>query len=170
VIAEGAPAPDFTLPTDAGTPLTLSALRGLVVVLFFYPKDDTETCTVEACEFRDAFPRFRRLGAAVVGVSPDGVRSHARFRAKYALPFTLVADTEHAVAEAYGVWREKTLFGRKHMGVVRTTFVIDAEGRVARVFEVTRAAGHAAEVARAIAALGTEPAPSRGGRSTRRMG
>jgi thioredoxin-dependent peroxiredoxin len=170
VVAEGALAPDFTLPTDTGAPLTLSALRGRPVVLYFYPKDDTETCTVEACEFRDAFPRFRRSKAVVIGVSPDSVRSHARFKAKHGLPFTLVADTDHAVCEAYGVWREKTLFGRTYMGVVRTTFLIDAEGRVARVFEVTRAAGHAAEVAAAIKALGTEPAPSPRRTTKGRMG
>jgi peroxiredoxin Q/BCP len=153
MIAAGDVAPDFTLLTDAGAPLTLAALRGRPVVLYFYPKDDTESCTVEACEFRDSFPRFRRGRAAVLGVSPDSVKSHARFKAKYALPFTLLADTEHAVAEAYGVWKEKTMFGRKYMGVERTTFVIAADGRVARVFEKVRSAGHAAEVAKALAAL-----------------
>src|SRR4051794_12333211 len=106
----GRKAPDFTLLTDSGEPLTLSALRGQPVVLYFYPKDDTETCTIEACAFRDAFPRFDDSGARVLGVSPDGVRSHARFRAKYALPFTLLADVDHAVAERYGVWQEKQMF------------------------------------------------------------
>jgi peroxiredoxin Q/BCP len=149
----GDPAPDFTLPTDDGAPLALRALRGRPVVLYFYPADDTETCTKEACAFRDAFPRFRRMRAAVLGVSPDSVRSHARFRAKYALPFTLLADTDHAVADAYGVWREKQLFGRRYMGVERTTFVIDADGRVARLFEKVRTAGHAEAVAAAVAAL-----------------
>jgi thioredoxin-dependent peroxiredoxin len=158
MIAVGRVAPDFTLPTDEGEPLRLRALRGRPVVLYFYPADDTETCTKEACAFRDIFPRFDASGAAVLGVSPDDVRSHARFRAKYDLPFTLLADTEHAVAERYGVWREKTTFGRTYMGVVRTTFVIDAEGRVSRVFDVTRVAGHADEVARAIDALGTDRA------------
>ncbi|MDF1501422.1 thioredoxin-dependent thiol peroxidase [Roseisolibacter sp. H3M3-2] len=150
----GAPAPDFTLPTDAGKPLALASLRGKPVVLYFYPKDDTETCTKEACAFRDAFPRFRRLKAAVLGVSPDTVKSHARFRKKYALPFPLLADVEHAVAEAYGVWREKQLFGHRYMGVERTTFVIDAEGRVAHVFEKVRTAGHAEAVAKVVAGLG----------------
>jgi peroxiredoxin Q/BCP len=113
------PAPDFTLDTDAGAPLTLSALRGRPVVLYFYPKDDTSGCTVEACEFRDAFPRFDAAGAAVLGVSPDPVKSHAKFRAKHALPFTLLADVDHAVAEAYGVWKEKSMYGRTYMGVAR---------------------------------------------------
>jgi len=149
----GDPAPDFTLPTDTGAPLTLSALRGRPVVLYFYPTDDTETCTKEACAFRDLFPRFDASGATVLGVSPNGVTSHAKFRKKYALPFTLLADTEHAVAEAYGVWGEKSMFGRRYMGVLRTTFVIDADGRVARVFERVRVANHAAEVAAAVAEL-----------------
>jgi peroxiredoxin Q/BCP len=161
VLAVGRVAPDFTLLTDEGGPLRLRALRGRPVVLYFYPADDTETCTKEACAFRDLLPRFDAAGAAVLGVSPDDVRSHARFRAKYALPFTLLADTEHAVAERYGVWREKTTFGRTYMGVVRTTFLIDAAGRLARVFDVTRVAGHADEVARAIDVLGTDRATSR---------
>jgi peroxiredoxin Q/BCP len=148
------PAPDFTLDTDAGDPLTLSSLRGRPVVLYFYPKDDTSGCTTEACEFRDLFPRFDTAGAAVLGVSPDPVRSHARFKAKYHLPFTLLADTDHRVAEAYGVWQEKQLYGRKYMGVERTTFVIDRDGRVARVFAKVKPAGHAEEVAGALAELG----------------
>jgi peroxiredoxin Q/BCP len=150
----GTPAPDFTLQTDTGESLALSALRGRPVVLYFYPKDDTSGCTTEACEFRDLFPRFATTGATVLGVSPDGVKSHAKFKAKYALPFTLLADTEHAVADAYGVWKEKSMYGRKYMGVERTTFVIDADGRVARVFEKVKPAGHADEVARAVDALG----------------
>jgi peroxiredoxin Q/BCP len=154
VIAVGRVAPEFTLPTDTGEPLRLRSLRGRPVVLYFYPKDDTEGCTVEACEFRDVFPQFDARGAAILGVSPDGVKSHAKFKAKYGLPFTLLADTEHAVADAYGVWQEKSMFGRAYMGVVRTTFVIDARGRVARVFEKVKAQGHADEVAAAIAQLG----------------
>jgi peroxiredoxin Q/BCP len=146
-------APDFTLATDAGEPLTLSALRGRPVVLYFYPKDDTSGCTTEACEFRDLFPRFDAAGAAVLGVSPDPVRSHAKFKAKYALPFTLLADTEHAVAEAYGVWVQKSMYGRTYMGVERTTFVLDAAGRVARVFARVKPAGHAEAVAAALAEL-----------------
>ena len=150
----GETAPDFTLLTDAGQPLTLSAQRGRPVVLFFYPKDDTTGCTTEACEFRDLFPRFDGSRARVLGVSPDSVRSHVKFRAKYQLPFALVADVEHAVADAYGVWREKTMYGRKYMGVERTTFVIDADGRIAHVFEKVKPAGHAEAVADAVAALG----------------
>ena len=166
MVAVGSVAPDFTLPTDEGVALRLRALRGRPVVLYFYPADDTETCTKEACAFRDLFPRFDASGAAVLGVSPDDVPSHAKFRAKHALPFTLLADTAHKVAERYGVWRQKTTFGRTYMGVVRTTFVIDGAGRVAHVFDVTRVAGHADEVARAIDALGTDRAlPRRARRS-----
>lgn len=147
-------APDFTLATDAGLPLTLSSLRGRPVVLYFYPRDDTAGCTAEACGFRDLFPHFDAAGALVLGVSPDTVRSHARFRAKYALPFTLLADPDHVVAEAYGVWQEKQLYGRWFMGVVRTTFVLDRAGRVAHVFERVRPAGHSEAVAAALAGLG----------------
>lgn len=152
--AVGDLAPDFTLLDDAGEPLTLSSLRGRPVVLYFYPRDDTSGCTVEACEFRDLFPRFDAAGAAVLGVSPDPVRAHAKFKAKYALPFTLLADTEHQVADAYGVWREKQMYGRRFMGVARTTFLVDGGGRVARVFENVRPAGHAEAVAAALAELG----------------
>ncbi|MBV9880573.1 MAG: thioredoxin-dependent thiol peroxidase [Gemmatirosa sp.] len=153
MIAAGELAPDFTLPTDTGEPLTLSALRGRPVVLYFYPKDDTSGCTVEACEFRDLFPRFGTTGATVLGISPDDVKSHVKFKKKYELPFTLLADVGHTVAERYDVWHEKSMYGRKYMGVVRTTFVIDAEGRVARVFEKVTPAGHAAEVAATVDAL-----------------
>jgi thioredoxin-dependent peroxiredoxin len=153
VIAVGDEAPDFTLPTDAGAPLTLSALRGAPVVLYFYPQDDTPTCTAQACGMRDAFPRLAGEGATILGVSPDTARSHAHFRRKHRLPFTLLADTDHAVAERYGVWREKTLFGRTYMGVARTTFVIDRDGRVAAVLDVARAARHAAQVESALRGL-----------------
>ena len=151
--AVGAPAPDFTADTDAGAPLSLAALRGRPVVLYFYPRDDTPTCTAEACEFRDLFPRFDSSGATIVGVSTDGVGAHARFREKFALPFPLVADTDHSIADAYGVWQEKSMYGRKYMGVVRTTFLIDRDGRIARVWEKVRARGHAEEVAKAVAGL-----------------
>jgi peroxiredoxin Q/BCP len=159
--AAGALAPDFTLPTDAGETLTLSALRGRYVVLYFYPRDDTASCTAEACGFRDAFPRFAAGGAVVLGVSPDTVRSHARFRAKYGLPFTLLADVGHVVAEGYGLWVEKQLYGRKYMGVARTTFLIAPDGRVAHVFEQVRSAGHAEAVAEVLAGLvAADPAQS----------
>ena len=149
----GSMAPDFTLDTDAGTPLTLSDLRGRPVVLFFYPKDDTPGCTVESCEFRDLMPRFQGVNAEVLGISPDDVKSHVKFRKKFDLPYTLLADVEHAVAEAYGVWQEKKMFALKYMGVVRTTFVIDKDGRIARVFQKVKPEGHAAEVADVVAAL-----------------
>ena len=151
--AVGAEAPDFTVLTDANAPLTLSSLRGRVVVLYFYPKDDTSGCTTEACEFRDLFPRFDGSSAVILGVSPDPVKSHVKFKEKYQLPFTLLADTEHAVAEAYGVWKEKSMYGKKYMGIERTTFVVDRDGRIARVFEKVKPAGHAAAVAEAVAAL-----------------
>jgi len=147
---EGSTAPDFTLPTDDGGSVTLSALRGRNVVLFFYPKDDTSGCTREACEFRDALPRFEGLNAVVLGISPDDVKSHQKFRAKYELPYSLLADTEHAVADAYGVWKEKSMYGRKYWGNERTTILIDRDGRVARVFEKVKPDGHAAEVAEAL--------------------
>ena len=153
MIGVGEVAPDFTLQTDAGKPLALSSLRGRPVVLYFYPQDDTETCTAQACALRDAFPRFRRAKAAVLGVSPDSVASHARFRKKYRLPFTLLADPGHAVADLYGVWQEKTTFGRTYMGIARTTFVIDREGVVAHVFEKVRVKGHAESVEDAVRAL-----------------
>lgn len=151
--AVGELAPDFTLDSDTGTPVTLSALRGQAVVLFFYPKDATPGCTVEACSFRDATPRFEELGATVIGVSPDSARKHANFKRKHGLGYPLVADVEHAVAERYGVWALKTFFGRKYWGVNRTTFVIDRSGRIARVFEKVNPLGHAGEIADAVAAL-----------------
>lgn len=146
-------APDFTVLTDTGETLTLSALKGHPVVLYFYPKDDTSGCTTEACEFRDLFPRFDGNKAVILGVSPDPVKSHAKFKAKYELPFTLLADTEKAIAQAYDVWKEKSMYGRKYMGVERTTFVIDAQGRVVRVFEKVKPAGHAAAVMAVLDAL-----------------
>jgi peroxiredoxin Q/BCP len=144
--AEGERAPDFSLTADDGSTVALKKLRGRKVILYFYPKDDTSGCTTEACEFRDLFPRFSALDAVVLGVSPDDVKSHVKFKQKYDLPFTLLADTDHAVAERYGVWKEKSMYGRKYMGVERTTFVIDEEGRIARVFAKVKPAGHAAEV------------------------
>ena len=155
MLAPGDLAPSFTLLTDAGEKLSLRSLRGRPVVLYFYPQDDTETCTAQACALRDAFPRFRRAKAVVLGVSPDPVASHARFRKKYGLPFTLLADPGHAVADLYGVWQEKTTFGRTYMGIARTTFVIDREGTVARVFEKVRVKGHAEAVEDAVRALPT---------------
>ena len=152
-IAEGAKAPDFTLVTHEDTKLKLSSLRGRPVVLYFYPKDDTPGCTKEACGFRDANAKLAKHGAAVLGVSRDDPESHARFRTKFKLPFTLLCDPDHAVAERYGAWREKTLYGKKSMGIVRSTFVIDAAGKVAKVFKSVKPDAHAAQVLEVLAAL-----------------
>jgi peroxiredoxin Q/BCP len=152
--AEGSLAPDFSAVIDDGSILRLSSLRGAPVVLFFYPKDDTSGCTVEACGFQDALPQFDGLEARIVGVSPDDVKKHLKFKAKFGLAYQLVADTDQAVCKLYGVWGEKSMSGRKYMGVNRTTFVIDADGRIARVFAKVKPDGHAAEVARAVQELG----------------
>lgn len=149
-IAAGQLAPDFTLPVDTGETLTLSSLRGQWVVLYAYPKDDTSGCTTEACEFRDLFPKFKKGKAVILGISPDSVKSHQKFKAKYELPFTLVADEEKVALQAYDIWKEKSMYGRKYMGVERTTFVIDPDGRIAKVFEKVKPAGHAEEVMAAI--------------------
>ena len=143
---EGDFAPDFTLPADDGTPVRLTDLRGRWVVLYFYPKANTPGCTQEACEFRDGHAEAAARGAVVLGISPDPVSALARFRTKYALPFRLLSDADHRVAEAYGVWKEKTLYGRKTWGVERSTFLIDPEGRIARIWRRVQPAGHAAEV------------------------
>ncbi len=146
VIREGDPAPDFTLMSDSGEPVTLSDFRGRPVVLYFYPKDDTPGCTTEACEFRDAYDVYRDRGAEVLGVSPDDVASHEKFKSKHGLPFTLLADPTHEVAEEYGVWGERSYAGRKYMGINRSTFVIDKDGKVARAMLGIKPAGHAQEV------------------------
>jgi peroxiredoxin Q/BCP len=131
--------------------VTLSSLRGRSVVLYFYPRDDTPGCTAQACGIRDAWSDFERAGAVVLGVSPDGEESHARFRDKHRLPFTLLADPEHTVAEAYGVWVEKTLYGAKRMGVERSTFVIAPDGTLSHVFRKVKPEEHAAQVLEALA-------------------
>ncbi len=151
-ITIGRKAPAFSLPTDTGETVSLESLRGKPVVLFFYPKDDTPGCTTEACEFRDSWKAVQRTGAVVLGVSPDGVDSHRRFREKFSLPFPLLADQDHAVAEAYGAWGEKSMYGKKYYGVLRTTFIIDPAGSVRRVFEKVKPVGHAAEVLEALSA------------------
>lgn len=145
-VQPGDRAPAFSLQDDAGNTVSLAALKGKRVVLYFYPKDDTSGCTVEACEFRDLLPRFTKGDAVVLGVSPDSVASHAKFKAKYQLTFPLLADTEHTAAEAYGVWREKSMYGRKYMGMMRTTYVISPTGVVEQVWEKVNHEGHAAEV------------------------
>jgi peroxiredoxin Q/BCP len=150
VIEEGQPAPDFELPSDSGDTVTLSSLRGKPVVLYFYPKDDTPGCTTQACGIRDAYGEFERAGAVVLGVSPDDERSHGKFRDKYELPFTLLADTDHEVAERYGVWGEKTYMGRTYMGINRSTFVIDGDGIVTKVFPQVKPATHADDVLAAL--------------------
>jgi peroxiredoxin Q/BCP len=150
VIEEGKPAPDFELPTDGGETIKLSELRGKPVVLYFYPKDDTPGCTTQACGIRDAYGEFEKAGAVVLGVSPDSEKSHGKFKSKYELPFTLLADTEHSVAEQYGVWGEKSFAGKKYMGVNRSTFVIDADGNVKRVMHDVKPANHADDVLEAL--------------------
>jgi peroxiredoxin Q/BCP len=153
VIQEGKPAPDFELTTDAGEPVRLSDLRGKPVVLYFYPKDDTPGCTVQACGIRDAYDAFRDVGAVVLGVSPDDEASHVRFKEKFDLPFTLLADTEHRVAEDYDVWKQKTNYGKTYMGIERSTFVIDREGTLARELRNVKPDEHAQLVLDALAGL-----------------
>jgi peroxiredoxin Q/BCP len=140
--------PDFTLQDQNGGTLTLSDLRGLKTVVYFYPKDDTSGCTAEACEFRDAMPDIS--GARVVGVSPDNVKSHRKFVDKYNLNFTLLADVDHTLAEACGVWVEKSMYGNKYMGVDRTTYLLDEDGIVRHVWRKVKPQGHAAEVQAAL--------------------
>lgn len=149
----GQPAPDFTLDDQHGNPVSLSELRGKPVVLYFYPKDDTPGCTKEACAFRDARADYEAAGAHVVGVSPDTVASHKKFVDKYELPFTLVADTDHQLCEQYGVWKEKNMYGKKSMGVERTTFIIDAAGNLAKVFPRVKVDGHSEAVLETIRSL-----------------
>ena len=152
-LAEGATAPDFDLATDGGGSLRLSTLRGRPVVLYFYPKDDTKGCTVEATDFTALLPGFAEAGATVVGVSPDTVAAHDRFKKKHGLGLVLAADPEHRAIDAYGVWIEKTLYGRKYMGVDRSTFLIGADGRIARIWRNVRVKGHAGAVLEAVRAL-----------------
>ena len=155
----GQPAPDFALPDDRGTVHRLGEQRGKWVVLYFYPKDDTPGCTIEACEFRDANDELLARDAVVWGVSPQGASSKAAFRRKFGLPFDLLADEDHTVAEAYGAWEKKTNYGRIFAGTARKTFLIDPDGRIARVWEKVRPAGHAADVLAALdEARGRAPA------------
>jgi thioredoxin-dependent peroxiredoxin len=152
VIQEGSPAPDFELQTDTGDTVRLSSLRGKPVVLYFYPKDHTSGCTTQACGIRDAWSDFESAGAVVLGVSPDDVDSHQSFRADYELPFTLLADPDHKAAEAYGVWSEKSRYGRTYMGIVRSTFVIAPDGTIQKVMRNVKPATHADDVLAVLSA------------------
>lgn len=147
---EGQPAPDISLHTDGGKPFQLSSLRGKNVVLYFYPKADTPGCTKEACQFRDTSEKFSKANTVIVGVSPDTDAAQARFKSKFDLPFTLLADREHQAADAYGVWKEKSMYGRKYMGVERTTFLIDPNGAIKKIFPKVKVEGHAEQVLAAI--------------------
>lgn len=147
----GEMAPDFTLPNEAGEPVSLSQFRGKRVILYFYPKDDTPGCTSQACGFRDSYPVIEEKNAVVIGISPDGTKSHAKFKTKHNLPFILLADEQHSVAEAYGVWGEKSMMGKKYMGIIRSHFVIDEEGRIVQA-EIK--VSPVDSVKRALAALG----------------
>jgi peroxiredoxin Q/BCP len=151
MVEEGKPAPDFELTSDSGETVSLASLRGKPVVLYFYPKDDTPGCTAQACGLRDAWGEFERAGAVVLGVSPDDAASHAKFKEKYGLQFPLLADPDHAVAEEYGVWGEKHLYGKTYMGIVRSTFVIDADGNVTKVMRKVKPDTHADDVLAALA-------------------
>jgi peroxiredoxin Q/BCP len=152
MVEEGKPAPDFELASDSGERVRLSELRGRPVVLYFYPKDDTPGCTKQARSFRDAYGEFEERGATILGVSPDSEASHVRFKEKHGLPFTLLADPDHEVAEQYGVWVEKNNYGKKSMGIKRSTFVIDAEGNVAKAMLGVSPDGHADVVLEALPA------------------
>jgi peroxiredoxin Q/BCP len=152
MVEEGKPAPDFTLTSDSGEPVTLSDFRGQPVVLYFYPKDDTPGCTAQACGIRDSYDDFEQRGAVVLGVSPDEESSHVKFKQKYGLPFTLLADPEHEVAEQYGVWGERKYMGKTYMGIERSTFLIDEDGRIAKVMRRVKPDTHAKLVLDALAA------------------
>jgi peroxiredoxin Q/BCP len=149
-LKEGDPAPEISLHTDTGDKFELSALKGKNLVLYFYPKADTPGCTKEACEFRDTSGKFTKANTVIVGISPDPEKAQARFKDKFDLPFALLADKDHKVAEAYGVWKEKSMYGKKYMGIERTTFVIDPEGKIKKIFPKVKVEGHAEDVLAAI--------------------
>jgi peroxiredoxin Q/BCP len=146
VLKPGDKAPDFKAATDDGTTVSLKDFRGKKIILYFYPKDDTPGCTQEACDFRDSIARFKKKDAVVLGVSPDSVASHQKFKTKFELPFPLLADEDHKIAEAYGVWAEKSMYGRKFMGIVRSTFLIDEKGKIAEVYGKVKVNGHVGEL------------------------
>ena len=149
-ISSGTPAPEFELLDDTNLPRRLSAFKGQPVILYFYPADDTPGCTKEACNFRDDYSAYQKSGVTILGVSPDSVKSHVKFKEKFQLPFPLLADENHQVCNAYGVWGPKKFAGREYEGVLRTTFLIDAQGKIARVFENVRPAEHSTEVLAAL--------------------
>jgi thioredoxin-dependent peroxiredoxin len=150
VVEEGQPARDFTLTSDAGESVSLSDFRGKPVVVYFYPKDDTPGCTAQACGIRDVWDEFERKGAVVLGVSPDSPKQHMKFREKYGLPFNLLSDEAHEVAQQYGTWVEKSMYGKTYMGMERSTFVIDADGNVAKIMRNVKPAEHALDVLAAL--------------------
>jgi thioredoxin-dependent peroxiredoxin len=149
-IPSGIPAPDFSLPDDSGQIRTLSELRGSPVILYFYPEDDTPGCTKEACNFRDDYSAYEKAGVTILGVSPDSVESHVKFKAKYQIPFALLADEGHKVCNLYGVWGPKQIMGKEYEGVLRTTFLIGPDGNILKVFEKVRPSEHSQEVLAAI--------------------
>ncbi len=146
----GDKAPDFTLPKDGGGTITLSALKGQKVILYFYPKDDTSGCTKEACSFNENLKPLEKLNAAVIGISKDSVKSHDKFKAKYGLTFPLVSDENNTVCEQYGTWVEKSLYGRKYMGIDRVTFLIDEQGVIAQIWPKVKVEGHTQEIMEAL--------------------
>lgn len=150
ILKPGDMAPDFELSSDRGEPIKLSDFRGQTVVLYFYPRADTPGCTKEACAFRDDYRIYEERGVVILGVSPDSVKKQAKFKEKYSLPFTLLDDTEHEVSEAYGVWGLKKFRGREYMGVLRTTYLIDADGKIIDVFEKVKPAEHSQEILEAL--------------------
>jgi peroxiredoxin Q/BCP len=150
MVKEGTTAPAFKTKDDNGEDVSLKDFKGQKVVLYFYPKDDTPGCTKEACSFRDAYSKFKKQGIKLLGVSPDSEASHQKFITKYKLPFTLLADRDHTIADAYGVWGEKKFMGRTYMGVLRTTFLIDEKGKIKKVFEKVKPEDHATEVLEAF--------------------
>lgn len=156
----GDPAPPFTLPDQDGAAVSLKDFRGSPVVVYFYPADDTPGCTKEACQFNENLATFARAGATVVGISPDGAAKHVRFREKYGLGFPLLSDPDHSAMAAYGAWGEKTMYGKKTVGVIRSTFLVDSRGKVARAWYNVRADGHAAKVLEELPSLARTPSPS----------
>ena len=153
MIDEGDQLPKFSLEADDGTTVTRDSLAGKNVVLFFYPKDNTTGCTQEACDFRDAFPRFGKIDATVIGVSPDGLESHRKFKTKFELPYLLLSDENHQLADNFGIWKEKSMYGRKYMRFERTTVIVDRKGRVARIFPKVKIPGHIQEVEKTVREL-----------------